>query len=248
MPEEVNRPNSDNPFQSTSAEAKPTEASWHVPLSLVIGCALFCLAFNLLLLIPASNSFYVPPSRNFMMALSGGIYGVGVALFLYSVSTGQFSRLMPGHWRLIASSTMLVGELFLLGILLFKESPPRTNDNSEMVLNAFMVAHLTAGMFYLLVIKYCRESGIWRSYAWLAMIYCFVAALLYPYSNGRVESDFLIPSIVIDRLLIIALAVTYIAAIIDDYRKGTKRDFYHYLGILLGFLMLPFPALLAFLL
>ncbi|MBA2116518.1 hypothetical protein [Bremerella alba] len=241
--EDPRRPEADNPFQSPSVVTNADAVDIKVAApsgALVLICAVFCATIKLVLYI----SFLGFSTENFfaygILIFTGGVYGIGVAWLIHVVRTRQFALMMPGHWRLIAASTALITEVFTMA--LFHVQDLATGETDFFYVDLFFsgLGHLLAAIFYLLVINYNQERGIWRTYAWLAMIYYFLMAFLYPMLIGDLMGHLFIPLLVIQRLLTLALLCACLTGIVNDYRRRTPRDMYHYLGLVLGFALVWF--------
>lgn len=243
VPEEVNRPDSGNPFQSpiTAANAEAVQLTAAAPSGvLVLICAVLCAAAKLFLFISyigfSAESFF----GYGILTFTGVVYGIGLAWFIHVIRTRQFAHLMPGHWRLIVASTALVSEVFTM--VLFHVQKWASFETDFFYVHLFFagLGHLLAATFYVLVLKFNQEKGTWRTYAWLALIYYLLMTVLYPSYIGDLLGGLFIPLLVLQRMLTLGLFFACLTAVVNDYRMRTPRDMYHYLGLVLGFMVMWF--------
>lgn len=176
----------------------------------------------------------------------GAIAGLGAAVFFHAVRRGQLTQLMPGHWRLVAISGVIVGDLLYTFAILTHLVNEDNNFMGVQIIFQQGIRELLAAALYLMVIRTTGETYPWRVYAWMSLV-CYVVMLLASLASpfwfdGFAGAGFGSVYIVltgISNLIAAVILVLLLMAIVIDFRRKIPRDAYHYLG-----LALPIAALL----
>lgn len=246
---DVDSPEPYNPFQSPAAESleaiewEPPEPLTLPSWRLVLGCVF---AVNVILAAVwfSFRDYQLPVTMGGRLALFfvlslltvAATAGIGVSLLIQAVRYREFPRLMPGHWRLIAFSTSIVGQV-LVAIVEFFTGIVK-NEGFAYVLT-YMPEAILAFAFYCWVLRKIRETTWWKRYAGICAIYylsigaeAIARWLIY---QGEFRSlwnpfnGFEVAYVLVGFLAVIAFLMAMLA---DDKRK-TKRDTYHAIGLVM---------------
>ncbi|RCS41039.1 hypothetical protein DTL42_20835 [Bremerella cremea] len=246
---DVDSPESHNPFQSPAAESLET-IEWEPPepltlpsWRLVVGCILV-VSMILGIVWFSFLDFQIPTLMVDRLKLTFVISllivavtaGMGISLLVQSVRHREFSRLMPGHWRLIAFSTTLVGQILFAVVNLVVDINER--DGFAYLL-FYLPEAILACAFYCWVLGTTRETTWWKRYAGICIIYYLSIGaeavarwLLYQQilrSLWNPFNGFEVSYVVAGFVAVIAIVMAMLA---DDRRK-TKRDAYHAVGLVM---------------
>lgn len=219
-----------NPFQSPGPEDINVATNPHLPSFGLLVAGL--IAGNTVNFI-SSISFYTDANYSVLARLFwvpidlcyGLIYSLGLVVLIHSSYEQNLSKLMPGHWRLIAYLALITESVawFVPWILI------------PLILGVFATTS--------------KEAKIWKVHAWNVVMICLVdlvANLLSLYLQNYYSSmgdigrvNYYVPwySLVVLNtfiyLLNAAVLVITVLGIQQDIRQQTPRDNYHYLGLVL---------------
>lgn len=239
QPEDQDRaesPVAANPFASPGGPTMEKEESPNVPswrllcISLVIGNVVNGLTSWTFY----TSRAYSTPSK-LLWVIPDLLYGLnlslGIALLTHAITHRRLTKLAPGHWRLIAALALFTDQ-FLWWHTPFLLVPA--------ILLAFAI--------------FSDESRIWKVFTWLcALIYLihYLYSYLYQIVSERYALDpfasmydpTLVPntlatfslywSSVIWYFLSMVAVILMLCGIQSDYRRGIRRDPFHYLGLIL---------------
>lgn len=221
-----------NPFASPSGPHSEASGTGNVPSVTMLAV---CLA--LALLEPCWDTYWtffdvdlslvqklLEPMDNL---LEGVAEGIGLALLVHALLHKRFDTLAPGHWRLIVMLTGYVG------------------------FYQYYAPQFLAAAFYLVMIWRTSEARVWKGYAWFSVagyllsivlsVVTMMAAEQFDEMQDSIQVRSTLPPAVwmlwcVGALAMLINAVTLglmFAGVLNDQRNGVKRDFYHYLGLLL---------------
>ncbi len=172
-------------------------------------------------------------------ALAGVVVGLGLAMLLHALSHRRLNELMPGHWRLVAFSAVIVGDLlYAIGIATQQINGESESFGLQIILQQGIEAMLAAA-FYAYVVRTTKERPIWRIYAWLCLVYYAldaIAPLLSPFwfdGFGQQFVPFYLMISSISNLIALGILLVLVVAAALDFSRKVPRDTYHYLGLIL---------------
>ena len=221
-----------NPFASPDAPRTETSDTGNVPsLTMLLICLALamiqpcCYAYQTFFDIELSLVQKVlEPIDNL---LEGVAEGIGLALLVHALFHKRFDTLAPGHWRLVVMLTGYVG------------------------FYRFFAPQLVAAAFYLVMIWRTSEARVWKRYAWFSVAGYLLSIVLsvvrmrlmeqFDAMQDSIQVSSTLPPAVwmvwcVGAVAMLIYAVTLglmIAGVIHDHRNDVKRDFYHFVGLLL---------------
>lgn len=246
---EIDSPEPHNPFQSpavTEVEAiepehleKLTLPSWR----LVVGCVL---VVSVILGVTWSSfpDFQLPETIGGGLILTFVVCllivavtaGMGISLLVQAVRRREFSRLMPGHWRLIAFATSIVGQVVVAIVDLFAGTV-KTDGLAYFLM--YMPEAILAFAFYGWVLRTTQETKWWRRYAWICVVYylsigseAIARWLVYQKDFMSLWNPYNVFEVAYVLAGLVAM-IAFIAAMLADDRRKTKRDWYHAVGLVM---------------
>ncbi len=240
-PPETNSPNDNTPPEV------PSDDRFHIrPIIAWCGAALGLaagVAMELESLGEISLTSITAVSFLILHTAYGVMAGLGLALLLDSIRQEKFSRLLPGHWRLITTACYFVA---LWADLLIDRQPIVLSDRSPMITTSTYVIcgyYGLMGLFFLAVVLTTKETKLWQSFAYVSLVGAGAMLVLQPL---LAIPDFPKPILLVlgigGMLLVTVAFVLAICGVVFDLIQKRPRDLLHWVGIVVPYLL---PLLLA---
>lgn len=236
----------ENPFQTPSIEASEVDGppSPAAPSTTMLAICV-SIAYGVKLLTYLSWLDDVDPHdfQDLMWVVydlaSGPVIGLGLAVLTTAIWRGSFKRLMPGHWQLIAGSSLLIVDFGYATMTLLV---PAEGESSISWLYWLEESgpYLYCSVLFMLFLQ-IREKQTWIVYAWIALIYYVVSLIDSSIDvlviSGARDAYLPFPWIAAFRLagglLWLVSAVCFLIAVTIDLAQGVRRDAFHYVGLVL---------------